>query len=68
MMKVSGRNKFEGTVKEVKNGAVMAKVVVDCQGKEIVSMITIDSVEDLGLKVGDKVSALIKSTDVMVIK
>ena len=67
-MQISGRNKLQSTVKEVIIGSVMAKVVLDNQGQEIVAMITIDSVNDLGLKVGDKVAALVKSTDVMVIK
>ena len=67
-MKISGRNKLQSTVKEVIIGSVMAKVVLDNQGQEIVSMITIDSVNELGLKAGDKVAALVKSTDVMIIK
>ena len=67
-MKISGRNKFKSIVKEIVIGSVMAKVVLDYNGQEIVSMITIESVEDLGLKVGDQVCALVKSTDVMVVK
>jgi molybdopterin-binding protein len=67
-MKISGRNKLQGIVKEVVKGAVMAKVVVDYKGDEIVSTITVDSIDDLGLKVGDEVTALIKSTEVMIIK
>lgn len=67
-MKISGRNKLQGTVKEVIKGNVMAKVVIDYKGDELVSAITVDSAEDLGLKAGDQVTALIKSTEVMVIK
>lgn len=67
-MKISGRNKLEATVKEIVKGGVMAKVVMDYKGTEIISVITLDSVEDLDLKIGDKVTALIKSTDLMVIK
>ncbi len=67
-MKISGRNKIQATVKEVVKGSVMAKVVMDYKGDELVSAITVDSVDDLGLKVGDQVTALIKSTEVMVIK
>jgi len=67
-MKISGRNKLQGIVKEVVKGAVMAKVVLDYKGDEIVAIITVDSIDDLGLKVGDEVTALIKSTEVMIIK
>ncbi|MBP2626847.1 MAG: molybdenum-pterin binding protein [Firmicutes bacterium] len=67
-MKISGRNKLQGVVKEVVMGTVMAKIVVDYKGEEIVAAITVDSIEDLGLKVGDEVTALIKSTEVMIIK
>ena len=67
-MKISGRNKLPATIKEIVKGTVMAKVVMDCQGIEIVAAITADSVEDLELKVGDKVAALVKSTEVMVVK
>jgi molybdopterin-binding protein len=52
-------------VKSVKVGAIMAEVVVDVDGKEIVSEISKASVERLGLKVGDAVTAIIKATEVM---
>jgi molybdopterin-binding protein len=67
-MKISGRNKLQGVVKEIVKGTVMGKVVIDYKGDEIVSVITVDSIDDLGLKVGDNVTALIKSTEVMVLK
>lgn len=67
-MKISGRNKLEATVKEVVKGGVMAKVVMDFKGTELVATITVDSVDDLGLKAGDKVTALVKSTEMMVMK
>lgn len=67
-MKISGRNKLQATVKEVIKGSVMAKVVMDYKGDELVAAITVDSVEDLLLKPGDKVTALIKATEMMVIK
>jgi len=67
-MKISGRNKLQGVVKEIVKGTVMGKVVIDYKGDEIVSVITVDSIDDLDLKVGDNVTALIKSTEVMVLK
>nr|WP_092071253.1 TOBE domain-containing protein [Dendrosporobacter quercicolus]NSL49419.1 TOBE domain-containing protein [Dendrosporobacter quercicolus DSM 1736]SDM23830.1 molybdenum-pterin binding domain-containing protein [Dendrosporobacter quercicolus] len=68
MSKISGRNQLKGTVKEVVKGAVMAKVVIDYKGELITATITTDSVDDLDLKPGDTATALIKSTEVMIIK
>jgi molybdopterin-binding protein len=65
-MKLSARNLLEGQVVEVKKGAVAAQVRVDIGGgKLLTSMITVDAVEDLGIKQGDTVSVVIKSTEVM---
>jgi molybdopterin-binding protein len=65
---LSARNQFKGTVKSVKLGNVMAEVVVAVGGLEIVSAITRGSAEQLGLKVGDELTAVIKSTEVMIAK
>jgi molybdopterin-binding protein len=65
---LSARNQFKGTVKSVKLGNVMAEIVVAVGGLEIVSAITRGSAEHLGLKVGDEVTAVIKSTEVMIAK
>jgi molybdopterin-binding protein len=67
-MKISGRNKLRATVKQVVKGAVMAKVVMDYKGDELVAAITVDSVEDLDIKPGDEVTALVKATEMMVLK
>jgi molybdopterin-binding protein len=63
---LSARNQFRGTVKSVKLGNVMAEVVVTVGGLEIVSAITRGSAEQMGLKAGDQVTAIIKSTEVLV--
>ena len=65
-MLLSARNQLEGTVKSVKTGSVMAEVVIDTQGQELVAAITIDSVDRLSLTEGKKVTAVIKATDVLV--
>lgn len=65
---LSARNQLKGTIKSVKLGNVMAEVVVDVGGLEIVSAITKGSAESLGLKEGDFVTAVIKSTEVMIDK
>ncbi len=67
-MKISGRNKMGATIKEIVQGGVMAKVVMDYKGDELVAVITNDSVQDLGLKVGDQVTALVKATEMMIMK
>jgi molybdopterin-binding protein len=65
-MKISARNQLPGTVKTIIEGAVMAEVVVELDsGHEIVSAITAESTRRLGLTVGSRVVAVIKSTEVM---
>ncbi len=65
-MPLSARNQLEGTVKSVKVGAVMAEVVIDTDGGELVAAITADSVEKLSLAEGREATAVIKATDVLV--
>jgi molybdopterin-binding protein len=65
---LSARNQFPGTVKAVKPGNVMAEVIVTVGNLEIVSAITRGSADHMGLKAGDKVVAIIKSTEVMIQK
>ncbi|MGO9658045.1 MAG: TOBE domain-containing protein [Acidimicrobiales bacterium] len=66
-MRLSARNQLEGTVVRVDHGAVMSTVVIRLAGgQEVVSAITKDSAEALGLSEGDAVTAVIKATEVMV--
>ncbi len=65
-MKTSARNQLSGTVKSVTIGAVMAEVVVEVGGQQVVAAITKDSAERLGLAEGGQVTAIIKATDVMI--
>ena len=65
---LSARNQFKGTVQSVKLGNVMAEVIVAVGGIEIVSLISRTSAEKLGLKAGDAVTAIIRSTEVMIDK
>ena len=67
-MKISARNQLKGKIKAVKPGSVMAEIVVELpDGQQIVSAITLTSAQDLNLRVGDDVVAIIKSTDVMIL-
>ena len=65
---LSARNQFKGTVKSVKMGQVMAEVILAVGEIEVVSLISRVSAERMGLKVGDKVTAVVKATEVMVDK
>jgi molybdopterin-binding protein len=65
-METSARNQLRGTVTSVNIGAVMAEVVVEVNGAQVVAAITKDSAERLGLEAGKAVTAIIKATDVMI--
>jgi molybdopterin-binding protein len=65
-VETSARNQLSGTVKSVSMGSVMAEVVVDVNGLEVVAAITKDSAERLGLTEGKPVFAIVKATDVMI--
>ncbi|HEX6800527.1 MAG TPA: TOBE domain-containing protein [Ktedonobacterales bacterium] len=68
-MELSARNQLKGTVTDVKLGTIMAEVTVDVGGGQtVVSVITRGSVERMQLKVGDAVTVIIKSTEVMLAK
>ena len=64
-MKISARNQLKGKVEAIDLGVVTAKVSVRVGENLIESVITRQSVEELGLKVGSDATAVIKSTEVM---
>ncbi len=67
-MKASARNQFAGIVSEVLTGAVNAEVHVSLKGGEtIVASITKDSVENLALKAGKEVIALVKAPQIIIV-
>jgi molybdopterin-binding protein len=67
-MPLSARNQLPGTVEELRLGNVMAHVVVRVGDHQVESVITRTSAEELGLKIGDRVRVVIKSTEVMIQK
>ena len=67
-MPISARNKLRGTIQQIVLGNVMAHVVVRVGENVIESVITRRSAEELGLKQGDTVTAIIKATEVMIQK
>jgi molybdopterin-binding protein len=66
-MKLSARNVIPGKVSAVSRGQTTAHVKIDIgSGNTITASITVEAVDDLQLKVGDKVSAIIKASEVIV--
>ena len=69
VLKLSARNQFKGKVIAVEKGVITAKVKIEVSlPATVTAVITKEAVEDLGLKVGDPVTAIIKSTEIMVAK
>lgn len=66
--RISGRNQLVGRVTSVKVEGLLAKVTLDIGGQKVTAIITRDSCEDLALKTGDLAAALIKATEVMIIR
>jgi molybdate transport system regulatory protein len=65
-MRLSARNQLTGTVAAIDPGAVMAVVTVNLDGgQHVTASITKQSVEELGLQIGSPVTAIIKSTEVL---
>jgi molybdopterin-binding protein len=65
---ISGRNKLPGTITELRFEGLLVQVTIDVGGNEITSIITSDAARSLGLKKGVQVYALVKATEVMVIR
>jgi molybdopterin-binding protein len=67
-MALSARNQLPGTIQEIQIGDIMAHVVVKVGDNLVESVITRYSAEQLGLKKGDAVKIVVKSTEVMIQK
>jgi molybdate transport system regulatory protein len=68
-LKISARNRLEGTVEDVSKGAITAKIKVKIDEPVVVTaIISKDAAEELDIKPGDKVEAVIKATEVMIAK
>ena len=65
-MRLSARNQLRGTVTKVNQGAAIANVELDVQGQRLVASITVEAVQDLGIREGSAVTAVIKASDVMI--
>ena len=68
-MKISARNKLKGTVQQVDKGIITAKVKIKIETPAIITaIISKEAVEELDVKTGDNIEAVIKATEVMVAK
>lgn len=65
-MKLSARNQWKGTIVEIQEGAVNGQVILDVNGLRIASIITMTSIKELGLEVGQEAYAIIKASNVMI--
>jgi molybdopterin-binding protein len=66
LMEQSIRNEIPGTVKEIISDKVLSEIIVETAIGDVAAIITTRSVQDMGLKVGDKVAALVKATNVSI--
>ena len=64
-MKLSARNRVPAKVASITRGEAIANVELDAGGQRIVSSITVEAVDELGLAEGSKVTAVIKASDVI---
>jgi molybdate transport system regulatory protein len=67
--KLSARNRIRGKITRVKKDSIVGLVEIELAGPgKITSVITADSIQEMNLKEGDEVSAVIKATEVMIEK
>jgi molybdate transport system regulatory protein len=66
LMEQSIRNEIPGTVKEIISDKVLSEIIVETAVGDVAAIITTRSVHEMGLKVGDRVGALVKATNVSV--
>ena len=68
-MRYGARNQLIGKVTGIKKGGVMAQVDITVTGPaDLSSVLTLDSVKELGLKKGDKVKLVVKAVHVLIVK
>lgn len=62
---LSARNRFPGIVREIKAEGLLAQVEIDAGPFRVVSVVTREAVEELGLRPGAPATAIVKATSVM---
>jgi molybdopterin-binding protein len=66
--KISGRNQLIGRVLEVKYSGLLAQIRMAIGEQHITAIITADAAKEMRLKVGERAAALVKSTEVMILR
>jgi molybdopterin-binding protein len=64
---LSTHNRLAGTIVKIEKGRAAAKVSLKVGDDHVVALITAESADELGLEVGQQVTALVKATDVMIL-
>ena len=68
-MKYGARNQLTGRVMEIKKGTVMGQIRLDIPAGSVMgSVMTLDSIDELGLKEGDNVKIVVKAVNVLLVK
>ncbi|MEE9554747.1 MAG: TOBE domain-containing protein [candidate division Zixibacteria bacterium] len=67
-MKYGARNQLTGTVTGIKKGGVMCQVKLDVTAGAMNSVMTLESLDDLGIKEGDNVKVVVKAVSVLLVK
>ena len=65
-MKISARNQLKGKIVSIKPGVTTTHVKIDVGGQIVTAAITVEAAEELGLKPGMEVSAIVKASDIMI--
>ena len=66
-MRLSTRNRLPGKIVDIEKGQAATRVSLQVEDNHVVALITTESAEELGLEIGQQVTALVKATDVMVL-
>jgi molybdopterin-binding protein len=66
-VRLSTRNRLPGKIVGIEKGQAATRVALQVEDNHVVALITTESAEELGLEIGQQVTALVKATDVMVL-
>jgi molybdopterin-binding protein len=66
-VRLSTRNQLPGKIVDIEKGQAATRVSLQVEDNHVVALITTESAEELGLEIGQQVTALVKATDVMVL-
>ncbi len=65
---LSARNRAKGVVRQIIQGDILSKILVESQGDMLHAIITNTSLKDLDIRCGDEVTAIVKSTELILSK